>query len=183
MLLTGFTDILRINYIRLKGTAIHSETKEKMVIYQGLYGDYEMYVRPYDMFISEVDHAKYPDVKQKYRFELIDIKTGKSLETDAVYDSEDGSVEYAGQAESRQSISDRDDFYNTDSKAGTFREDNTFHITGAEEPQEESKLIRFLDAYDYKEKLDILTSMRSELNDGLIDIMAESIEVAVQKVI
>ena len=34
-------------------------------------------------------------------------------------------------------------------------------------------------AYDYKEKLDILTSMRSELNDGLIDIMAESIEVAV----
>ena len=41
------------------------------------------------------------------------------------------------------------------------------------------KLIRFLDAYDYKEKLDILTSMRSELNDGLIDIMAESIEVAV----
>ena len=44
---------------------------------------------------------------------------------------------------------------------------------------QDSKLIRFLDAYDYKEKLDILTSMRSELNDGLIDIMAESIEVAV----
>ena len=131
------------------------------------------------MFISEVDHAKYPDVKQKYRFELIDIKTGKSLETDAVYDSEDGSVGYAGQAESRQNISEVDDFYNTDSKTGTFREDNTFHTTGAEEPQEESKLIRFLDAYDYKEKLDILTSMRGELNDGLIDIMAESIEVAV----
>ena len=126
-----------------------------------------------------MDRDKYPDIKQKYRFELIDIKTGKSLETDAVYDSEDGSVGYAGQAESRQNISEVDDIYNTDSKAGTFREDNTLDITGAEEPQEESKLIRFLDAYDYKEKLDILTSMRSELNDGLIDIMAESIEVAV----
>ena len=138
-----------------------------------------MYVRPYDMFLSEVDHAKYPDVKQKYRFELIDIKTGKSLETDAVYDRKENSAGYGVQAKSRQSLLDGDDFYNTDSKTGTFREDNTFHITGAEEPHEESKLIRFLDAYDYKEKLDILTSMRSELNDGLIDIMAESIEVAV----
>lgn len=179
LVINGFYRHFKDKLYQVKGTAIHSETKEKMVIYQGLYGDYEMYVRPYDMFISEVDHAKYPDVKQKYRFELIDIKTGKSLETDAVYDSEDGSVEYAGQAESRQNISEVDDFYNTDSKTGTFREDNTFHTTGAEEPQEESKLIRFLDAYDYKEKLDILTSMRGELNDGLIDIMAESIEVAV----
>ena len=104
LVINGFYRHFKDKLYQVKGTAIHSETKEKMVIYQGLYGDYEMYVRPYDMFISEVDHVKYPDVKQKYRFHLIDINTGKSLETDAVYDSEDGSVGYAGQAESRQSI-------------------------------------------------------------------------------
>lgn len=188
LVINGFYRHFKDKLYQVKGTAIHSETKEKMVIYQGLYGDYEMYVRPYDMFLSEVDNVKYPDVKQKYRFELIDIKTGKSLETDTVYDSEDSSVGYAGQVESRQNISEENDFYNTDSKASELKEAEPLDITAEmqrkdtnieEEPQEESKLIRFLDAYDYKEKLDILTSMRSELNDGLIDIMAESIEVAV----
>ena len=60
---------------KILAIAEHTETKEKMVIYQALYDNDKMgihfgvYARPYDMFMSEVDHVKYPNIKQKYRFE------------------------------------------------------------------------------------------------------------------
>lgn len=158
LVIGGFYRHFKDKLYQVKGTAIHSETKEKMVIYQGLYGSYEMYVRPYDMFLSEVDHIKYPDVVQKYRFELIDIKTGKSLEAD--YEENNQNME----SEKLEELEELEESKESEK---------------SEESEQDSKLIRFLDAYDYKEKLDILTSMRGELNDGLIDIMAESIEVAV----
>ena len=63
------------DYYLVEDVALHSEDKQEYVVYRRLYGDGSLWIRPKDMFLSEVDHEKYPNVKQKYRFELQDLKS------------------------------------------------------------------------------------------------------------
>ena len=58
-------------YYYVLDVATHSETSEQFVVYQKLYHERHSYLRPLDMFLSDVDHEKYPDVKQKERFKLM----------------------------------------------------------------------------------------------------------------
>ena len=65
------------DYYLVEDIALDSETNKEMVVYRKLYDDCSLWVRPVEMFLSEVDHNKYPNVEQKYRFELVDVKSVK----------------------------------------------------------------------------------------------------------
>ena len=60
-------------YYIVEDIGIDSETLEEKVIYRALYGDNKLWIRPLKEFLSKVDKEKYPDVKEEYRFTLVEI--------------------------------------------------------------------------------------------------------------
>ena len=141
--------------------ATHSETGEKLVIYQALYDDFGIYARPLDMFVSEVDHEKYPDVKQKYRFERI---TPQTKQTDTQVKSE-----AVGQSADKMP------------EAGSMQvQTSKAQVSDADEDQAPNpQLIKFLDADTLEEKYNILVSMSDTITDRLLDDMAVVMDVVI----
>jgi len=72
IIIKGIYKHFKGNLYLVEDIAINSEDETKMVIYRQLYGEYKLFVRPLDMFLSEVDKTKYPNVTQKYRFEFVE---------------------------------------------------------------------------------------------------------------
>lgn len=153
--------------------AKHSETMEPYVVYQALYGDFGVYIRPYDMFVSEVDHEKYPEVTQKYRFAYVDPAKDK--------------MSCAECAEEKELPVDQ----NIEQPAPIL--DVTVTAPGAElqeqkHVQEESDvtedainpwLLRFLDADTMEEKYQIVCDIKNDITDRLIDDLAVVVDVVI----
>lgn len=102
------------NY-KIIAIAHHSETEEELVVYQALYGEGKVCARPLDMFVSEVDHEKYPEVTQKYRFKKIEDAPVESKSLDqmtaeekmmAFFDTEDLESRYRILLKMREEITD-----------------------------------------------------------------------------
>ena len=167
--------------------ARHSETGEVLVVYQALYGDYDVFARPLSMFCSEVDAVKYPGAMQKERFQLWKgseeahaLFAGESpvtgnRETRAMQPEEDRQTREKQPEEERQTRARQSDgmFSQKEKPAEPSVQ------AAEEEVQLDPRLLRFLDANRMEEKMEILDSMQGDVTDEMIDIMAISLDTEI----
>ena len=167
---------------QIKCIALHSETGEPMVIYQAMYGTYKIYARPLTMFMEEVDHVKYPNVTQKYRFEKVELVDAqeKSCVSQGVEISENQKrVEVSYNSQGTETLGKSQGV----ETLGTLKEVETLSATEATDPSEiplDPKILEFLDARPYDEKLTILSSIHHRLTDDMIDIMSTATDIEVK---
>lgn len=187
--------------------ATHSETGEELVIYQALYGDYKTYARPLAMFSSEVDHEKYPDVVQKYRFERVEpgdwekhVEQASAWEdtgaaSDADCDGAEKLPDTAGyrncEEEQTQEIKKCNTpevlaegsgkICNTEQETARITEDSRTVENPADESETQinPKVLEFLDTEDFDERYNILVSLRDELDDQMVNILAVALDIVI----
>lgn len=157
----------KMKYYQIVTVATHTETREQMVIYQALYDDFGIYARPLSMFMSKVDFEKYPDAVQTYRFERVD-RPCVSVE----------SLERVQRKVEREELKETI----TEHKV-VFEEKKTSEEK--RKPGEEAYVLdqeveRFLDAKTYKEKLNILMSLRNNITDKQLHDMAITLDVTIE---
>lgn len=134
---------------RIVALATHTETGEQLVIYQALYGEFQVFARPLSMFLEKVDAKKYPDAAGKDRFMRIPM-------------AEAAAVSRPVAAPSENPVELRPDAMSSENPV---------------EPQPDPGLLAFLDADSYEEKLEVFASLEGKVDLHMLNAIAASLDL------
>lgn len=147
---------------RIVALATHTETGEQLVIYQALYGEFQVFARPLSMFLEKVDAKKYPDAAGKDRFMRIPMAEAAAVPQSVPAPSENP-VEPRPAAMSSEST--------VESRAVAASSENSV------EPQPDPGLLAFLDADSYEEKLEVFASLEGKVDLHMLNAIAASLDL------
>ena len=172
------------NLYQVVTIAEHSETGEQLVIYQALYGDFKTYARPLVMFTGEVDRQRYPEVTQRFRFELQGTDADRQIR-----ETEAAGVEHPVSTQTTVTASQPAAAQATPIVAQNIAAQATATAAQTiiapvspaedEEPALDPFVLEFLDADSYEEKLNILAGLHHRITNEMITTMAISCDIEV----
>ena len=134
---------------RIVALATHTETGEQLVIYQALYGEFQVFARPLSMFLEKVDAKKYPDAAGKDRFMRIPMAEAAAVPQPVPAPSENPVESRPAAASSESPV----------------------------EPQPDPGLLAFLDADSYEEKLEVFASLEGKVDLHMLNAIAASLDL------
>ena len=190
------------NIYQIRCLAKHSETGEMMVVYQAMYDTFQIYVRPLAMFMDEVDRDKYPGVKQRYRFELLqdmdDVSSEYGLKDtlpERMAGQEETSVQAGMPIQAEASVQQEvlrqaevpvqaevpiqaELSVQAEVPSGIKAEVQT--AESSEQLHIDPLVMEFLDADTYEQRLNILAALRDRVTDDMINTMAVAVDLEIK---
>lgn len=147
---------------RIVALATHTETGEQLVIYQALYGEFQVFARPLSMFLEKVDAKKYPDAAGKDRFMRIPMAEAAAVPQPVPAPSENPVEPWPAAMPSESTV---------ESRAVAASSENSV------EPQPDPGLLAFLDADSYEEKLEVFASLEGKVDLHMLNAIAASLDL------
>ena len=151
---------------RIVALATHTETGEQLVIYQALYGEFQVFARPLSMFLEKVDAKKYPDAAGKDRFMRIPMAEAAAVPQPDPAPSENPVEPRPAAMSSENPVEPR--------PAAASSENSV-------EPQPDPGLLAFLDADSYEEKLEVFASLEGKVDLHMLNAIAASLDLELSK--
>ena len=180
------------NTYQILAIAKDSEDGHLIVVYQALYGSYEIYARDLVQFMSPVDRIKYPEAEAQYRFTKVDSaqptvndKNGHSYsqsdtKTDTGNsDSRSNPQMDTGHFESKSDVNVNVEYQSSqsDEKTNAGHQDEQSDVKSDAGYQMDPQVEAFLDADSYEEKLNILAGLHRRITDDMLKIMALTMDI------
>lgn len=147
---------------RIVTLATHTETGEQLVIYQALYGEFQVFARPLSMFLEKVDPEKYPDAAGKDRFMRIPMAEAAAVPQPVPAPSENSVESQPVPALSENPV---------EPQSAAAPSENPI------EPQPDPGLLAFLDADSYEEKLEVFASLEGKADLHMLNAIAASLDL------
>lgn len=147
---------------RIVTLATHTETGEQLVIYQALYGEFQVFARPLSMFLEKVDAKKYPDAAGKDRFMRISMAEAAAVPQPVPAPSENPVEPRPATMPSENPVESRPAAASSESPV---------------EPQPDPGLLAFLDADSYEEKLEVFASLEGKVDLHMLNAIAASLDL------
>ena len=147
---------------RIVTLATHTETGEQLVIYQALYGEFQVFARPLSMFLEKVDAKKYPDAAGKDRFMRIPMAEAAAVSRPVAAPSENPVELRPAAMLSESTVEPRPAAASSESPV---------------EPQPDPGLLAFLDADSYEEKLEVFASLEGKADLHMLNAIAASLDL------
>ena len=147
---------------RIVTLATHTETGEQLVIYQALYGEFQVFARPLSMFLEKVDAKKYPDAAGKDRFMRIPMAEAAAVSRPVAAPSENPVELRPAAMSSENPVEPRPATASSESPV---------------EPQPDPGLLAFLDADSYEEKLEVFAALEGKADLHMLNAIAASLDL------